>query len=136
MKVISVNIGTVQLRPVGAQRVSTAIGKRPVDGPVAVGPLGLEGDEQADQSVHGGLSKAVYAYPAAHYAFWQTVRAQARVAPWAEPLPAGTLGENLTIEGLDERRLWVQLGYSSLFHYLHRELGMSKGAAHRPLAPA
>ena len=107
MKVISVNIATAQLRQVGAQRVSTAIGKRSVDGPVAVGPVGLQGDEQADLSVHGGLSKAVYAYPAAHYAFWQTVRAQARVAPWDQPLPAGTLGENLTIEGLDERRLWV-----------------------------
>jgi MOSC domain-containing protein YiiM len=45
---------------------------------VAVGPLGLDGDEQADPTVHGGLARAVYAYPAAHFAFWQTVRAQAR----------------------------------------------------------
>jgi hypothetical protein len=80
---------------------------RPAPGRVAVGPLGLEGDEQADLSVHGGLSKALYAYPAAHYPFWQTVRAQARVALWDEALPPGAMGENLTIEGLDEARLWI-----------------------------
>jgi MOSC domain-containing protein YiiM len=57
--------------------------------------------------VHGGISKAVYAYPAGHYTFWQTVRAQARVSLWDEPLPPGSLGENLTIEGLDERALWI-----------------------------
>ena len=44
-------------------------------------PLGIEGDEQADLTVHGGPSKAVYAYPSEHYPFWQTVRAQAGVAP-------------------------------------------------------
>lgn len=85
----------------------TAIDKRPLDGPVTVGPLGLAGDEQADPTVHGGRSKAVYAYPAQHYAFWQTVRAQARAAPWGAPLPFGSIGENLTLEGLDEARLWV-----------------------------
>ena len=46
-------------------------------GALAVGPLGLAGDEQADLSVHGGPGKAVYAYPSEHYPFWQTVRAQA-----------------------------------------------------------
>jgi MOSC domain-containing protein YiiM len=61
----------------------------PVAGPVAVGPLGLAGDEQADLSVHGGLSKAVYAYPSEHLPFWQTVRAQAQVPPWGQPLPPG-----------------------------------------------
>jgi MOSC domain-containing protein YiiM len=87
--------------------VLTAIAKRPVDGPVAVRPLGLDGDEQADLSVHGGLAKAVYAYPQRHYAFWQTVRAQARVAAWDAPLPPGTLGENLTVAGLTEADLWI-----------------------------
>jgi MOSC domain-containing protein YiiM len=69
--------------------------------------LGLGGDEQADLSVHGGLSKAVYAYPAAHYAFWQRVRAQAQVSLWDDTLPPGSMGENLTIDGLDETRLWI-----------------------------
>lgn len=80
----------------------TAYAKHQVEGPVEVTPMGLEGDEQADQSVHGGLSKAVYAYPVEHYPFWQTVRAQARVAMWDEPLPPGSLGENLTVSGLIE----------------------------------
>jgi MOSC domain-containing protein YiiM len=107
MKVLSVNLGRARATAINGRKVLTAIGKTPVDGPVAVRPLGLEGDEQADLTVHGGLSKAVYAYPHAHYAFWQTVRAQARVALWDEPLPAGLLGENLTIDGLLEERLWI-----------------------------
>lgn len=107
MKVISVNVARAEMRQIGGRRVATAIGKKPVAGRVAVRPLGLAGDEQADLTVHGGLSKAVYAYSSAHYPFWQTVRAQARVSLWDEPLPPGALGENLTIEGLDERELYV-----------------------------
>lgn len=87
--------------------VMTAIGKRSVSGPLAVKLLGLEGDEQADLSVHGGLSKAVYAYPVEHYPFWQTVRAQAKVSLWDEPLPSGFMGENLTLSGLLETQVWV-----------------------------
>jgi MOSC domain-containing protein YiiM len=74
---------------------------------VAVQALGLAGDEQADLSVHGGLAKAVYAYPAEHYAFWRTVRAQAGVAPWQQALAPGSLGENLTLEGLLESQAWI-----------------------------
>lgn len=107
MDVISVNVARATAAIIGARSVLTAIGKRPVDGPVAVGPLGLAGDEQADSSVHGGLSKAVYVYPAQHYAFWHTVRAQARVALWEDTLPPGTMGENLTVDGIAEDRLWI-----------------------------
>ena len=107
MKVLSVNRAQAQTVRIDGRSVLTGIGKRQVQGPVAVGRLGLEGDEQADLSRHGGLSKAVYAYPHAHYAFWQTVRAQARVALWDEPLPCGMLGENLTLHGLSEDRLWI-----------------------------
>lgn len=107
MKILSVNVGTARELPAAGRVVMSAIGKRPVEGPVAVGLLGLAGDEQADPTVHGGVSKAVYAYPAMHYRFWQTVRAQARVAAWDEVLSPGSLGENLTIEGLDEDRLWI-----------------------------
>ena len=107
MKIVSVNTGRTQPRQINGRRVMTAIAKQAQSGPVAVGPLGLAGDEQADLSVHGGLSKAVYAYGAGHYAFWQTVRAQARVSLWDEPLPPGLLGENLTVEGLDETLLWI-----------------------------
>jgi MOSC domain-containing protein YiiM len=107
MKVVSVNIGRAVARDINGRRVLTAIAKQPRAGPVDVGLMGLAGDEQADLSVHGGLSKAVYAYGAGHYAFWQTVRAQARVSLWDEPLPPGLLGENLTVEGLDEALLWI-----------------------------
>ena len=107
MKLVSVNVGVARERVIDGRVVLTAIGKQAVAGPVAVGPLGLAGDEQADLSVHGGLSKAVYAYPAEHYPFWQTVRAQAGVAGWEATLPPGMLGENLTITGLLENQAWV-----------------------------
>jgi MOSC domain-containing protein YiiM len=87
--------------------VLSGIRKRAAEGPVEVRPLGLAGDEQADPSVHGGLAKAVYAYPVEHYPFWQTVRAQAQLAPWGETLPHGSLGENLTLEGLLETQAWI-----------------------------
>ena len=99
---LSVNVATARPVLINGRRVATAIGKRGVEGRVAVRPLGLEGDEQADLSVHGGLAKAVYAYPSEHYAFWRTVRAQAGVSLWDEPLPPGFVGENLTISGLLE----------------------------------
>ena len=108
MRVASVNVGAVRpLSTLDGRTTRSAIGKRAVDGPVAVGPLGLAGDEQADPSVHGGASKAVYAYPAEHYPFWRTVRAQARVSLWDEELPPGFLGENLTLEGLVESNVFV-----------------------------
>jgi MOSC domain-containing protein YiiM len=107
MKILSVNTARALPRLIQGRQVITAIGKQPVDGPVAIGTLGLAGDEQADPTVHGGLTKAVYAYPVLHYPFWQTVRAQAQVAAPDAVLPHGFLGENLTIEGLDESRLWI-----------------------------
>lgn len=107
IRVQSVNCATARDLMVWGRRLRSAIGKRPVDGAVAVRPLGLDGDEQADLSVHGGTSKAVYAYPSEHYRFWQTVRAQARVSLWNETLAPGALGENLTLEGVTEERLWI-----------------------------
>jgi MOSC domain-containing protein YiiM len=106
-RILSVNVTTASEMQINGRSVLTAIAKRAVEGSVAVHPLGLEGDEQADPSVHGGLAKAVYAYPSEHYPFWQTVRAQARVSPWEELLPSGFLGENLTLAGLLESQAWV-----------------------------
>jgi MOSC domain-containing protein YiiM len=111
-RILSINTATATPLDIHGKRVLTAIGKRAVstlDDPrrIAVQPLGLAGDEQADLSVHGGLSKAVYAYPIEHYAFWQTVRAQAQAADWGAPLPHGMLGENLTLEGLLEADVWI-----------------------------
>ena len=72
---------------------------------IALRPLGFAGDEQADLTVHGGRDKAVYAYPVEHYPTWRTMREQgARID---EPLPHGFMGENLTIEGLLETRIWI-----------------------------
>ncbi|WP_119153197.1 MOSC domain-containing protein [Caldimonas tepidiphila] len=107
--VISVNTGTARDIEVAGRTVRTAYRKLPVPGPVEVRPLGLAGDEQVDLEVHGGLDKAVYAYPQEHYGFWATVRAQAKLAPWGEQgaLPPGSLGENLTIRGLLEADAWV-----------------------------
>ncbi len=102
-----VNIGLARRLKVGERSVLTAIGKTSVNGPVAVGPLGLAGDEQADPSVHGGLGKAVYAYPAAHYAFWQAQRRERGVSLFDEALPPGFMGENLTVEGPLEHEMYV-----------------------------
>ena len=87
--------------------VLSAIGKRPANGRVSVRPLGLEGDEQADPTVHGGLAKAVYAYPVEHLPFWQDRRRQAGVSLFDETLPPGFLGENLSISGLLETDTWI-----------------------------
>ena len=105
--VVSLNVARAEPVVIRGRKVMTAIGKRAVQGERRVRPLGIEGDEQADLSVHGGLSKAVYAYPSEHYAFWRTVRAQAKVALWDEALAFGSLGENLTLEGVVESDLWI-----------------------------
>lgn len=107
MHIVSVNLGTARSALIQGRGVMTASAKAAVADPVPVGPLGLAGDEQADPSVHGGLSKAVYMYPQQHYRFWQTVRAQAGVALWDAPLAPGSMGENLTVAGLAEDALWI-----------------------------
>ena len=107
LRLLSLNLARAEARTISGRQVMTAIHKRPVTGPVDVRPLGLVGDEQADLSVHGGLGKAVYAYPSEHYPFWQTVRAQAQLAGWNDPLAPGALGENLTLAGLLENQVWI-----------------------------
>jgi MOSC domain-containing protein YiiM len=102
-------VQTAQARKVmiAGRAILTAIHKTTVAGPVAVQPLGLQGDEQADPSVHGGLDKAVYAYPSEHYAFWRDQRTQAGVVAIDDTLPFGSMGENLTLQGLLEADVWV-----------------------------
>ena len=65
-RVLSVNTAVAQPLEIDGRRVMSAIGKRSVDGPRRVGMLGIEGDEQADPTFHGGLAKALYAYPHEH----------------------------------------------------------------------
>lgn len=113
MKVLAVCVGKIApLWPSGQGpgEVMSAIVKTPVSTlddpqPVYVGRLGLEGDAQADLSVHGGRDKAVYAYPVEHYPVWRTIRMQALKIDAA--LAYGALGENLTISGLTEDRVWI-----------------------------
>ena len=112
MKILSVNIARVSDLFAGQaddrHRVKTGIHKRPVLGAVQVNQLGLEGDEQADQSVHGGLDKAVYAYPVEHYPFWNAQQASSlKRALETQSLMPGALGENLTVEGILEGHVWV-----------------------------
>jgi MOSC domain-containing protein YiiM len=103
----SINLGRAQPLLAGGRKVLSGIGKRAVVGPVAVGRTGLAGDEVADLSVHGGLDKAVYAYPQEHYAFWQAARREHGVSLFDEALPAGFMGENLTVTGLLEHDVYV-----------------------------
>src|ERR1051325_631535 len=95
MKIISVNVGRPRLVVWRGEPVSTGIFKEPVAGRVTLRTLNLEGDRQADLTVHGGPAKAVYAYPSEHYAYWR------EELPGTE-LPWGMFGENFTAEGLDE----------------------------------
>ena len=95
MRLVSVNVGLPREAGANGERVLTGIFKEPVAGRVAVRRLNLEGDRQADLSVHGGPDKAVYTYPAEHYEFWR------RELPGME-LPFGMCGENLSVEGLRE----------------------------------
>jgi MOSC domain-containing protein YiiM len=71
MKLISVNLGLPRVVMSDGDPVSTGIFKEPVAGRVALRTLNLDGDRQADLSVHGGPSKAVYAYPSEHYDYWK-----------------------------------------------------------------
>lgn len=80
--------------------IRTGIFKAPVETRVRVNALHLDGDQQADLTVHGGPSKAVYAYPAEHYEYWR------KELPSIE-LPWGSFGENLTTEGLLEKEIQV-----------------------------
>src|SRR5260221_8203137 len=95
MKIVQINVGLPRLVIRNSEPVSTGIFKEPVTGRVMLRTLNLEGDRQADLSVHGGVSKAVYAYPSEHYAFWK------KELPDTE-LPYGMFGENFTTEGLTE----------------------------------
>ena len=94
-RVVSVNLGQRRFVPWRGQMVATGIFKEPVAGRIVVRDDHVEGDTVADRRVHGGWSKAVYAYPAEHYAAW---RAEEKARDW----PFGFFGENLTIEGLLE----------------------------------
>jgi MOSC domain-containing protein YiiM len=92
MKIVSVNTGLPRDVTWHGRIVTTGIFKEPVKGRVALRTLNLDGDRQADLTVHGGEYKAVYCYPLAHYDYWK------KELPGL-PLPMGMFGENFTING-------------------------------------
>lgn len=90
--------------------VASAIHKKTVSNladpiPIEIHSLGVKGDEQADLSVHGGMEKAIYVYPAEHYAFWNQLLTRETKRP--VDLQHGAIGENFTIEGLLETEVFV-----------------------------
>jgi MOSC domain-containing protein YiiM len=95
INLVSVNCGLPRQMLWHGRTVTTSIYKEPVQGRVALRTLNLDGDRQSDLSVHGGVSKAVYCYPAAHYEYWK------KELPGRE-LPLGSFGENFTVAGLIE----------------------------------
>lgn len=130
MNLISVNVGIPRDVPWKGKTVSTGIFKEPVAGRVALRRLNLEGDGQADLSVHGGVEKAVYAYPAEHYPYWRGE------LPGKE-LSWGMFGENFTSEGLLEDQVRIgdrfRVGSAELFVTQPRQpcfkLGLKFGRA-------
>lgn len=111
MRIVSVNVGLPRTILWKGRRVETGIFKEPVEGRCMVKRLNLDGDQQADLTVHGGADKAVYAYPLEHYDFWRNFLG-------TTDLPPGAFGENLTVEGLTEESVHIgdrlQIGSTEL----------------------
>ena len=99
-KILSVNVSYPKEVEFEGQKVTTGIFKEPIEGRVKLRTLNLDGDKQADLTVHGGPDKAVYAYPSEHYESWH------KVYPNME-MPNGMFGENFTTEGLMESEVNV-----------------------------
>ena len=98
--VLSVNVGAVREVEWRGERVRTGIWKSPVgDRAVPLAGVNLEGDDQADRTVHGGPDKAVYAYAEEDYAHWRDVE--------GVDVEPGLFGENLTVRGIDLREAVV-----------------------------
>ena len=95
MEIISLNTGLPREVKWHGTRVSTGIFKEPVHGWVALRKLNLDGDRQADLSVHGGVDKAVYCYPLTHYDYWKSELP-------GRDLPMGIFGENFTLDDFSE----------------------------------
>ena len=100
MKLVSLNIAVPRTVVWKGHEIRTGIFKVPVEGPVMMRRLNLDGDRQADLTVHGGPAKAVYAYPSEHYPLWKSELSE-MVLPW------GMFGENLTTEEMMEDEIHI-----------------------------
>ena len=95
MKVLSVHVGSLQEMLRNGKKIQTGIFKQPTEGPIEVKQLGLEGDQQANKKLHGGVYKAICVYPSEHYDLWKEELGN-------PGLSFGDFGENLTTAGLME----------------------------------
>jgi MOSC domain-containing protein YiiM len=100
VKVLSVHVGLPREVSWQGKHVRTGIFKEPVEGRIMLRKLNLDGDTQADLTVHGGPDKAVYAYPSEHYPYWRAQLPEMNL-PWS------MFGENLTTEGLLEETVYI-----------------------------
>jgi len=100
MRLVSINVGLPREVIWHGRTVTTAIYKQPVEGRVALRKLNLDGDRQADLTVHGGRDKAVYCYPIEHYEYWKKELRD-------RELPTAIFGENFTTDGLLENAVYV-----------------------------
>jgi MOSC domain-containing protein YiiM len=100
MKLISVNVGLPREIEVNGKIVRTSIWKDPVHGRIRVSSLNLDGDQQSDLTVHGGIDKAAYLYPSEHYAYWRA-ELPGMALPW------GVFGENFSAEGILEDQIRI-----------------------------
>ena len=106
MKIISLNVGRPRLLVYHGRTINTGIFKRAGRGPVPLRTLNLDGDRQADLTVHGGPNKAVYGYPSEHYEYWRK-ELPGMDMQWSANFPWGSFGENFTTEGLLENELHI-----------------------------
>jgi MOSC domain-containing protein YiiM len=100
MKLVSVNVGVPRKIVLKGRTVTTGIFKEPLKGRIMLRRLNLDGDRQADLSVHGGVNKAVYVYPSEHYGFWENELPETKLT-W------GMFGENFTTKGLLEDQVRI-----------------------------
>ena len=99
-RILTVSVGLPKTLDYGRRLVSTSIFKEPVEGKIRLRKLNLDGDEQADLTVHGGPDKALYIYASEHYLWWR------KQMPDVE-FEFGQFGENLTTEGLLEDKVCI-----------------------------
>jgi MOSC domain-containing protein YiiM len=111
MRLLALNVGRPRVIIYKGESIRTGIFKNSVAGRIPLQTLNLDGDQQADLTVHGGPYKAVYGYPSEHYEFWRRELSES-------DLPAGAFGENFTTTGLYEHELHVgdrfRIGSSTL----------------------
>jgi MOSC domain-containing protein YiiM len=104
MRITAVSVGMPRTIRYAGKDISTGIFKSPVSGPVAATMFNLEGDGQADLSVHGGRDKAIYAYPQEHYATWAAELGRDFLEP-------AQIGENLAVSGMTEESVIIGSRY-------------------------